>query len=372
MANSASPLPPALMMAGPAELRDATLAALGQQVSACVGASWVEQHGRTLELLSTLLGVAEPPYLIPGSGTTGLDGAIGNLFEPGQRVVVADTGFFGRRLAEIARAHRLHVLEVPVEVGAPIDPQRLAAALAEGAEGVLAVHVETSTGVRHPIEDLAVVVRERGALFLVDGIASAGGESVRVDAMGIDCLVTSPQKGLEAPPGLGIIALGPRGRARVRARAERPATWFLDLRTWDWYRGEWAAWHPHPVTMPTNLVQALQSSLEQILESGLDEWIGRRAALARRCREGLRDLGLEPVPREGAAASLIVAAYTDEADAIQRHLLEHGIRISGGLPPLQGRAIRIGLMGRTATGEMVDRVLELIGEVVRARSAARG
>lgn len=365
----ALPLPPALMMAGPAELRDDTLAALGRQVSPCAGSLWVEQHGRTLAQLAALLGTAEPPYLIPGTGTTCLDGAIANLFEPGQKVVVADTGFFGRRLGEIARAHRLAVTEVPIEVGAAADPQEIDRA-AEGADGILAVHVETSTGVRHPIEALAAVARDRRALLLVDGIASAGGEAVAVDAMGLDCFVTSTQKGLEAPPGLGIIALGPRGRDRIRARGARPAAWYLDLVAWDRYRAEWAAWHPHPVTMPANLVLALSASLARILEVGLDAWIGRRAALARRCREGLRRLGLAPVPREGAEASLIVAAHAgDRAAAIHRHLLEHGILISGGLPPLADRSIRIGLMGRTATDEMVDRVLALIEEARRASSS---
>lgn len=353
------------MMAGPAELHDHTLAVLGQQVSACVGAPWVEQHGRTLDLLGQILGAAEPPYLIPGSGSSALDSAIQNLFEPGQKVVVASTGFFGSRLAEIATTHRLQVIEVPVEIGAPVDPQQIAraAAGAGGVAGILTVHVETSTGVRHPVEDIAAIAREHGALFLVDGIASVGGEPVSVDAMGIDCLVTSTQKGLEAPPGLGIIALGPRGRARLRTRAARPPAWYLDLEVWDWYRTrpEWAATHPHPATMPTNLVLALLSSLEHILATGRDAWIDRRTALARRCREGLARLGLVPVPRPGAEASLIVAAYAQEPAALQRRLLEHGIMISGGLPPLAGRVIRVGLMGKTATDEQVDRVLAVLG-----------
>lgn len=363
MSDPEKPLRPVLMMAGPAELHDHTLAVLGQQVSACVGAPWVEQHGRTLELLRQILGATELPYLLPGSGSSALDAAIQNLFEPSQKVVIASTGFFGTRLVEIATAHRLQVIEVPVEIGAPIDPQQIARAAAGGVAGILTVHVETSTGVRHPIEDIAGIAREHGALYLVDGIASVGGEPVSVDAMGIDCLVTSTQKGLEAPPGLGIIALGPRGRERLRARTARPPSWYLDLAVWDHYRTrpEWAATHPHPATMPTNLVLALRASLEHIVAGGLEALIQRRAALARRCREGLARLGLQPVPRPGAESSLIVAAYAQEPAALLRRLLEHGIMISGGLPPLAGRIIRVGLMGRTATEEQVDRVLAVLG-----------
>jgi alanine-glyoxylate transaminase/serine-glyoxylate transaminase/serine-pyruvate transaminase len=201
-------------------------------------------------------------------------------------------------------------------------------------------------------------------MYLVDGIASVGGEALDVDAMGIDCVVTGTQKGFETPPGLGILALGARGRTRVMSRSERPESWYLDLQTWDWYRKEWGAWHPHPVTMPTNLVLALLSSMTRILEVGLDSWIGKRADLAKRCREGLRDLGLEPVPAPGAEANLVVAAWADDPAAIQKHLLDNGIMISGGLTPTQGRAIRIGLMGRTATEEWVDRALALVGEAL--------
>jgi alanine-glyoxylate transaminase/serine-glyoxylate transaminase/serine-pyruvate transaminase len=358
---------PELMIAGPGELHDDDREALGQQVIAHYGDLWTQFHSETLDLLGELLGAEDIPYLLPGTGTTCLDAAAANLFEPGQKVVVAQTGFFGTRLSEVARAHRLEVVDVEVEVGEPTDPQRVADALeSSGADGVFTVHVETATGVRHPIQEIAEVARAAGAIYLVDGIASVGGEIVRVDEMGIDAVVAGTQKGLEAPPGLGVIALSPRGRARVD-RSERPQTWYLDLKRWDWYRKEWGSWHPHPVTMPTNLVLALASSLRRILEVGLQAWVQQRADLAKRCREGLRGQGLEPVPRAGAEANLVVAAWTDQPEAIMKYLLEkENIMISGGLTPTVGKAIRVGLMGRTATEQMVDRVLRGIAGALQA------
>jgi alanine-glyoxylate transaminase/serine-glyoxylate transaminase/serine-pyruvate transaminase len=350
------PETPELMIAGPGELYEEDLAVLGAQVIAHYGDLWTTLHTQAIGELGRLVGAEDPPYLIPGTGTTCLDAAVGNLFEPGQRVVVVDTGFFGIRLRQIAKAHRLVVTNVPVEVGAPADPAEVAEAAA-GAHGVLTVHVETATGVRHPIEDIAKAAHGAGAVCMVDGIASVGGELCDVDEMGIDVLVTASQKGLDAPPGLGILALGRGGRERVEARSVRAESFYLDLKTWDRYREEWGAWHPHPVTMPSNLVLALSASMRRILASGLEAWVAERADLAKRCREGLRELGLDPVPRAGAEANLVVAAWADDPAAIQKHLLERGIMISGGLEPTMGRAIRVGLMGRTATSEMVDRVL---------------
>jgi alanine-glyoxylate transaminase/serine-glyoxylate transaminase/serine-pyruvate transaminase len=347
---------PHLMIAGPGELHDEDLRLLGGQVIAHYGEVWTALHRQVIADLGTVLGADDPPYLIPGSGTACLDAGVGNVFEPGQRVVIADTGFFGTRLRRIAEAHRLDVTIVPVEVGAPVDPERIADHLSD-AHGVLTVHVDTSTGVRHPVEDIARVARESGCACLVDGIASVGGELCDVDEMGLDVLVTASQKGLEGPPGLGIIALGEGGRRRVEGRSRRPDTFYSDLKTWDRYRDEWGEWHPHPVTMPANLVLALASSIRRILEVGVRSWIAARADLAKRCREGLRDLGLEPVPHAGAEANLVVAMWADDPAAIQKKLLSDDIMISGGLDPTMGRAIRVGLMGRTATEEMVDRVL---------------
>lgn len=352
---------PELMIAGPGELHDEDLEVMGTQVIAHYGDVWTTLHNETIELLGQFLGAADAPYLIPGSGSTCLDAAVMNVFEPGQRVVIPNTGFFGMRLIEIARVHQLEVVELDVEVGAPIDPARLADA-ANGAHGIASVHVETATGVRHPIEEIAQVAHDVGAVYLVDGIASVGGELADVDGMGLDVLVTATQKGLEAPPGLGILALSQTGRERVEARSSRPGSWYLDLKTWDWYRAEWGSWHPHPVTMPTNLVLALASSLRRVAEIGIEAWVARRAALAARLRDGLRDLGLQPLAHEGYEANLVVAAWCDQPVAIARHVLEHeGIMISGGLTPTQGKAIRVGLMGRTATSDMVDRVIKAIG-----------
>jgi alanine-glyoxylate transaminase / serine-glyoxylate transaminase / serine-pyruvate transaminase len=361
---------PKLMIAGPGELHEEDLSIMATQVIAHYGDVWVQVHKQVLESLGRVLGAADLPYLIPGTGTTCLDAGVFNLFEAGQKVVVPATGFFGTRLAEVARAHRLEVTEVPVDVGAAVDPARVADA-ARGADGVLTVHVETATGVRHPIEEIAQVAHEAGALCFVDCIASAGGELLSVDAMDLDAAVTGTQKGLETPPGLGVIALGPRGRARIDSGGEPLGSWYLDLKRWDWYRKEWGSWHPHPVTMPTNLVLALATSLKRIMDFGLEDWVSRRAELAKRCREGLRNLGLEPVPQAGVEANLIVAAWADDPAAIQRYLLaETGIMISGGLTPTLGKAIRIGLMGGTATEEMVDRVLEGIGRALRAADSA--
>ena len=290
--------------------------------------------------------------------------AMFNLFEAGQKVVVASTGFFGTRLIEIARQHRLEVIEVPVEVGAPADPSE-SPMPSPGRRNLDRARRHRDGGPPSDRGHRARCARRRRD-YLVDGIASVGGELVDVDRMVIDAVVTGTQRA-SGPAGARHPRVGRAGRARVAARSERPNSWYLDIEVWDWYRKEWGAWHPHPVTMPTNLVMALDSSLRRIMEVGFESWIARRADLAKRCREGLRGLGLEPVPHAGHEANLVVAAWVDQPAEIQKYLLEkEGIMISGGLTPTLGKAIRVGLMGATATDDC-GRVSRRGGGARRAR-----
>ena len=344
------------MIPGPGALSEDVLDVLGAQLMAHYGEVWPPIHAEVVASVGKVLGCRDP-YLLPGTGSAALDAALFNLFEPGQRVVVPDTGYFGDRLVEMGRAHGLAVAEVPVEVGAPVSLERVADALGHAADGLLCVHVETSTGVRHPVEDLAALARDAGAAFLVDGIASAGGEAVSVDELGADAFVTASQKGLEAPPGIGVVALSPRGRERVGSRSSPCPSWYFDLRRWERHRRE-DAWEPHPVTMPTNLLVALLVSAARILEEGVERFVRRRAELARRCRRGLADLGLELVPAAGHEANLVVAAWADDPWALAERVARRaGITIARGLGPTEGRAIRIGLVGRFANEASVDRLL---------------
>ena len=351
---------PTPMIPGPGSLREEDLRVLGSEIVPHYGRAWVAQHTRALGLLQDVLGARFPPYLIPGTGTTCLEAAILNFFRPGERVAVPDTGYFGRRLAAIARAHGLHVHEIPVALGQPVDPGQVAEVAAD-VRGILTVHVESATGVRHPIEAIADVAAQTDTLVVVDGVASAGGEDLHLAHAGIDVFVTASQKGLEGPPGLGVIALGDRARRRLDQRRWQTPSWYLDLGNWDQHRTENAAWEPHPVTMPTNLVLALSASLGRIHAAGIGNWVNLRRRLAQRLRAGLIDLGLSPIAAPDCQSHLVVAAWTADAGSlVDAVLASDNIAITTGLEPQRDNAIRIGLLGRTASPYWVDRLLGAI------------
>lgn len=358
------------MVPGPCQLEPAEAEILALPIQPHYGPTWAALTRQVHRDLAVLLGTTST-YLLPGTGSAGLDAAVCNLFEPGQRVVVVDSGYFGGRLAEIARAHRLGVRAVSCVPGRPVDPAAVAELL-PGADGLLVTHVETSTGVRHPVERLAALARSAGAVTLVDAVAAVGGEHLHIERMGIDALVTASQKGLGGAPGLAVVALSQRGRQRVGNRSSRPSTWFFDLARWDRAAEESPDWEPTPVTMPTSQVMVLGSSVRRILSAGADAWIEARHQLSCRCRDGLRRLGLELPASDECAANLVVVARHPRADALRAHLADAaGIMVGAGLRPFDGDALRIGLVGRSATSPMVELLLREIEQALKERSVSR-
>ncbi|SFB25693.1 alanine-glyoxylate aminotransferase apoenzyme [Amycolatopsis marina] len=348
-----------LMIPGPCRLHPRELAVLGRQIQPHYGPGWMADFRAVREDLTLLLG-ADRTYLLPGSGSAGLDAALFNLFEPGQRVAVVDSGYFGSRLVAMARAHGLEVRVVPCEPGRPVDPARVDLG---GCEGLLVTHVETATAVRHPIERLARLTHESGAVLLVDAIAAAGGEHIDMRAMGVDALVSASQKGLGGAPGLAVVALTESGRQRIDARSVRPPTWYFDLARWERALTE-DDWEPTPVTMPTSLVQVLASSVRRIHLAGRENWVGERAALRAECRDGLRRLGFDVVAEDEHAANLVVVARHPRANELCDRLLAAGLMIAAGLEPFADVTFRIGLVGTAANRQMVELLLD---EIERAR-----
>ncbi len=348
-----------LMIPGPCRLDPDDAELLGGPIQPHYGPSWAAYLRQVWDDLAALLGAART-YVLPGSGSAGLDAALFNLFEPGQRVVVVQSGYFGDRLRAMAEAHDLEVRLAPCVPGEPVDPQ-VVAELLTGCDGLLVTHVETATGVRHPVQQLAAAARAAGAVTLVDAIAAAGGEHIDMARMGIDALVTASQKGLGGAAGLAVVALGEGGLQRVRSRSRRPPSWYLDLVTWDEAAAESPDWEPTPVTMPTSLIRVLGSSVRRIRSTGIDD----RGRLAARLRDGVRRLGLRVPAAEEHAANLVVVVADPRADLIRARLADAGIMVAGGLDPFPDGAFRIGLVGRTATEPMVHTLVQEIASALR-------
>jgi alanine-glyoxylate transaminase/serine-glyoxylate transaminase/serine-pyruvate transaminase len=305
---------------------------------------------------------------ISASGSAGLEAAAVNILEPGDRLVVGVTGFFGARLAEMARRCGAEVSIVEAPAGRPVDPGQIAAALAtRPVKAVAVVHGETSTGILQPLDEISRAVRTKDALFFVDCVSTLGGTPLEVDALGIDVAYSGSQKCLSAPPGLAPLTLSDRAVAAVRARKRPVQSWYLDLVLLERYWGEGERAYHH--TAPVSMVYALREAVRLVLEEGLEARWARHRQAQQALAAGMERLGLEfSVAAEHRMAPLSVIRIPDGVDdgSVRRRLLdEHGIEIAGGLGPQAGKIWRVGLMGHGARLANVERLIDALGACLR-------
>ena len=301
------------------------------------------------------------------TGTAGMEAGIANLLEPGDTVIVAQCGFFGRRIAEIARRHGARVVTVTADWGECVSNDALMDALdhERQARMVAVVHAETSTGVEHPLAELGALLRDRDTLLMADCVTSMAGVPLELGDWGVDFAYSCTQKCLAAPPGMSPVAVSERAMERLRAR-RTPVPFSFDLLLLERYWVERPAAYHH--TAPILGIYALHEALCGVLREGLEARWARHAEAAAHLQGALEERGLElladPEHRLAPLTAVRVPEGVDGKAVQGRMLREHGIEIGGGLGPDAPAMWRIGLMGRNASVETADRVLAALDAVL--------
>lgn len=357
-----------LLIPGPVTVDEDVREALSRPVPAHYGPAWTATYRRLQQRLARLFDTEGQVFLLFGPGSAGIEMGLASTLARGDEVVIASNGSFGERLIAVAEAAGLTVHPLRVEGHQPVQRAAVEAALRAhpDARAFAVVHTETSIGLRNPVEELCPVARERGLLTLVDAVASLGGVELQMDAWGIDLCVSVVNKALAAPIGVAPVAAGPRAWAAVDDGRPKAAGWYLNLATWRAYDEGWESWHPHPTTMPSSVVEALEVATEQIERIGIPEYVARHARASARVRQGLRELGFSLLASDEYAAPVVTAAWVPQGMDVEDYqtwlATEHGMRIGGGLGDLEGRIFRVGHMGRAADPDVVDRYLRATGE----------
>ncbi|MGH9900924.1 MAG: pyridoxal-phosphate-dependent aminotransferase family protein [Pyrinomonadaceae bacterium] len=305
---------------------------------------------------------------VSGTGSAGMEAALVNLLEPGERAVVGVNGVFGERLLDIAGRTGAEPVAVRADWGSQIDFNRIEDALKESRAAVLAVvHAETSTGVLQNLDGLAELAHARGALLVVDAVTSLGGHPVGVDATGIDACYSGTQKCLGCPPGLAPITFSERAAEKIRSRRTKVQSWYLDMSMVEKY---WGAERTYHHTAPISMNYALRAALEIVREEGLAARWRRHELNHRAFVAGVEGMGLEmsvePHSRLWSLNAVHVPAGVDDQRVRSRLLERHAIEIGGGLGPLKGKIWRVGLMGAGSTRDNVLLVLEALRESMAA------
>ena len=277
------------------------------------------------------------------SGTSGMEAGMANLVEPGDKVIAIHAGFFGARIAEMARRAGTDLVELTAPVGQIVPLEDVEAALKAHPDTKLVgvVHAETSTGVRYPVEDLGRLVRSitPEALLLVDCVTSLGGEEVSPVAWGIDYAYSCSQKSLGCPPGLSPFTMSPRAIDRMHAR-KAPVSFSFDIDLLQKYWVERPITYHH--TMPILQYYALYEGIRLALDEGLANRWARHEDAGRYFQQQMRERGYtflsDPDHQLWELSAIDVPEGVDGKEIQTRILREFNIEVGGGLGPTAPRS----------------------------------
>ncbi|HWC71470.1 MAG TPA: alanine--glyoxylate aminotransferase family protein [Actinomycetota bacterium] len=314
--------------------------------------------------------------LMTSSGTGGLESAVANCFSPGDEVLVPLAGFFAERFRALAETFGLVVHTVDYEWGERIRPDEVATALSEHpVKAVLLTQSETSTGVIQPIEQLARVANDAGAMVVVDVVSSLGAVPFEFDAWGVDVAIGGSQKALSASPGIAFAALSERAWDASRA-ATSPRFYF----DWATYKRFSDLPDPeNPWTPAISVMQGLQVALDLYFQDGVDAAMGRHRTLSRAVKEGAKALGLDLFGEgldDNWTVTAIRAPESADADVICDTIRsEYGCVLAPGQGPLKGKVFRIGHFGYFSELDIIrglaalEMTLEQLGHPVKRGAA---
>lgn len=351
-----------LMIPGPVKVAPRVLRAMSRPMishrSGEFGAIYTDCRGLLQEFFETKNEIV----IMTGSGTVGMDAAIGGVIGREDRIVTVSNGKFGERFTEIGERYG-QAIPVQFEWGTPFDLDRIAEALEQGAEALAMVHNETSVGLTNPAREVGRLARKHDALFIVDGISSIGGNEFLTDDWGIDIAITGSQKALAVPPGLSMVAVSPRAEERLR---DKSASYYADLKAHIKSARKSPAQTPYTPAVP--LFYALQEALHMAAEEGFAARRARTARQAEAVRSAAYALGIELFPRvdeHSHYSNTVTAMKMPEGisdEKLRGGMKRHGVIVSGGQERLKGKIFRIGTMGVCSSADILRTIqtLELV------------
>jgi len=358
-----------LMGPGPSDVSARVLQALAAPCIGHLDPYFLATMDETQQLLRYLFQTANALTIpISATGSAGMEAAFVNLVECGDEVVVAVNGVFGTRMCDIVNRIGGKLVKVDGEWGRAVDPAAVAKAVKSRKPKVVAVvHAETSTGACTPLEDIAKIAHEVGALFLVDCVTSLGGMNVPIDQLKVDAAYSGTQKCLSCPPGLSPVTFSAAAVKALEQRKSPVVSWYLDL---SMVRDYWGSNRKYHHTAPVNMVYAIREALRIIAEEGLEARFARHRLNHRALVAGLEAMGLSMLVPEKERLPMLNAVHipdgVNDAKVRKALLTDFAIEIGGGLGQFAGKVWRVGLMGHSCRRKNVFLFLSALEAVLKA------
>jgi len=353
--------PQNLRTPGPTPIPDDIVEAMTNPMINHRGPEFLALINKTTEQLKQVFMTKNDLYILTASGTGALEASVVNTLSPGDRVLAATAGSFGDRFCDLAEAYGADLTRMEFEWGRPIDPDAIRKALQgdPSYKAVMVTHNETSTGVTHPVEEIAKIVKgEFGKLLLVDAVSSLGCLPLPVDAWDCDLVGTASQKGFMIPPGLAFISISEAGwEAQQTAKMPR---FYFDLAS----AKRTLARGQTPFTPNVALLYGLSLALDKMLEEGLENVYGRHASIGQFTRDSVLDLGLELLVADQSYASNSVTAVKMPASVDGKKFMsmmrtDQNVVLAGGQGKLSDDIFRIGHLGHVVKDDINEVIVAL-------------
>jgi serine---pyruvate transaminase len=333
-------------------------------------------HHRSPQFSAILTGVREDlKYLyqtkndcliLASSGTGGMEASVVNLLSPGDKALVIRGGKFGERWDELCNTYGVRAVNIDVTWGKAVDPKEVKKALDANpdARAVFVQAHETSTGVKHPMEELGSLVREMPTTVLVvDAISALGVYELKTDDWGLDVVITGSQKSLSLPPGLAFVSVSEKAW-KLAEKAQLPRYYFDFLKEKKAIEKQTTAFTP-----AVSLIIGLAEVLRGIRATGLSVLFAHHRRLSEGTKTGITAMGLEFFSMAPSEAITVIKcpAGIDGQNVVKILREEYGITIAGGQAQARGKIFRISHMGHLCEWDMivalaaVERALNQLG-----------
>lgn len=358
-----------LLIPGPTPVVDSIYDALAQETLGHTDPRFASIYRNAIKQTKEMFKTDGEVFVIAGSGTVAMEMALVNTIAAGEKLLVISHGYFGDRFIKLGEAFGIDVEVIQAEWGKQVSRDAVAEKLATSKfKAVTITHADTSTGVAANLDELVPIIKEHGALVILDGVcATAAMEEDMSKSYGgvdskIDVVLTGSQKAIGVPPGLAIVAFNQTALAARKQLTNVPA-YYCDIENWIPIMNDPQKYFATP---PVNLIYAYDEGMRLVLAEGLENRIKRHVTYGRAIRGALSEYGMKAIADESvAAATLSCILYPEGMDdvAFRTALAKKGVVVAGALAHLAGKAFRIGHMGNT-TVEMLEKAITLIGETM--------
>jgi aspartate aminotransferase-like enzyme len=345
-----------LFAPGPSPIPPKVLLAMAEPIIHHRAPAYIKVLEEVREGLKYLFQTKNEVLIFASSGTGAMEGAVTNTLCAGDKALVVQGGKFGERWANICKGYGVHAKIIHVEWGRAVDPEMIKKAL-EVEPAIKAVFIqasETSTGVRHPVKEIAGIVKNyENTILIVDAITGIGVFDLPTDKWNLDILVGGSQKALMLPPGLAFAALTDKAW-RFIEKSTLPKFYFDFRKELKNIKDNQSAYTP-----AVSLVIGLREVLRMIKEEGLEHVFARTARMAKATREAMKALGLQLFAPDSPsdAVTAVVAPQGIDGQKVVKVLREkHNITIAGGQDQAKGKIFRIAHFGYMDTYDIVTAV----------------